>query len=34
LDPDEALQGQAFNVLRNLAENEDVDVVFYELGAV
>jgi hypothetical protein len=33
-DPDEGVQEQAFNVVRNLAENEDgIDMVFRELGA-
>jgi hypothetical protein len=33
-DPDETLEEQAFNVLRNLAESEDgIDTVFYELDA-
>ena len=31
-DPEEGVQEQAFNVLRNLAENED-EMVFRELGA-
>lgn len=34
MDPDEGVQEQAFNVLRNLAENEPgIDMIFRELGA-
>jgi hypothetical protein len=34
VDPDEGVQEQAFNVIRNLAENEEgIDMVFRELGA-
>lgn len=32
-DPEEGVREQAFNVLRNLAENEDgIEMVFHELG--
>jgi len=33
-DPDEAVQEQAFNVVRNIAEDEDsIDMIFEELGS-